>query len=39
MGKDEKTDICPGRKVAHTVRNIKIVEQLPNTKAGNHVAG
>jgi len=27
------------RLIEYSVRIIKIVEQLPNTKAGNHVAG
>jgi hypothetical protein len=27
------------RLLEYSVRNIKIVEQLPNTKAGNHVGG
>ena len=27
------------RRLEHSMRIIKIVEQLPNTRAGNHVAG
>jgi len=27
------------RLLAYSVRIIKLVEQLPNTRAGNHVAG
>jgi four helix bundle protein len=33
MGKDEE------RLLEYSVRIIKIVEQLPNTRTGNHVAG
>ncbi len=40
MGKDEKQTYDPEeRLLEYSVRIIKIVEQLPNTRAGNHVAG